>query len=279
MKRTLRLLSMFLIVHQTYSQTYEIKSPNENIRLTVVVNGGISWSASLNENVIIKEAKIGMDFSSGQDFGTNSQVKAHTLKKFSSMIYPVIPHKDAAIKDEFVQLMLTFKGKYQLKFRAYNDGVAYQFLDNKKSDRNVMEEKMSLTFPKGAKSFFPKEDNMYSHNERLYLNKSLSEISSDEFCSLPVVFTTDNAKVLFTETALHNYPGMFVKGNGNTTMDAIFPKYVLETIDDETHPDRNQTITKEADYIAVVSGKLALGTARLSVGLQVPISILILLTR
>lgn len=257
MKRTLLLLCMFLIVQQTYSQTFEIKSPNGNIRLTVLINGGISWSASLNENVIIKEAKIGMDFSSGQDFGTNSQVKGHTVKKFSSMIYPAIPHKDAAIKDEFSRLTLTFKGKYQLEFRAYNDGVAYQFADEGKSDRNVMAEKMLLTFPVGAKSFFPKEDKMYSHNERLYLNKSLSEISSDEFCSLPVVFTTDNAKVLFTETALHNYPGMFIKGNGNTTMDAIFPKYVLEVIDDKKQPDRNQTITKEADYIAKVSGNRA----------------------
>lgn len=255
MKRTILLLSMFLIVQQTYSQSFEIKSPNENIQLTVVVNGGISWSASLNENVIIKEAKIGMDFSSGQDFGAKSQVRGHTIKNISSMIYPAIAHKDSAIMDEFVQLTLTFKGKYQLKIRAYNDGIAYQFADESKSNRNVMEEKMSLTFPEGAKSFFPKEDNMYSHNERLYLNKSLSEISSDEFCSLPVVFTTDNAKVLFTETALHNYPGMFVKGNGNTTMDAIFPKYVLEAIDDKSQPDRNQTITKEADYIARVSGR------------------------
>ena len=238
-KRTVLLLSMFLIVQQTYSQTFEIKSPNENIQLQVVINDGISWSATLNENAIIKEAKIGMDFSSGQDFGTNPQIKGHTIENFSSMIYPAIPHKDAAIKDEFIQLTLTFKGKYQLEFRAYNDGVAYQFADESRSDRNVMAEKMSLTFPEGAKSFFPKEDKMYSHNERLYLNKSLSEISSDEFCSLPVVFITDNAKVLFTETALHNYPGMFVKGNGNTTMDAIFPKYVLEAIYDERQPDRN----------------------------------------
>lgn len=254
MKRTLVLLSIFLILQHTYSQTFEIKSPNENIRLSVIVDGGISWSAFLNENVIIEKAEIGMDFSSGQNFGTNSKVKGHTIKKFSSMIYPAIPHKDAAIKDEFVQLTLSFKGKYKLKLRAYNDGVAYQFVDKSKSKRNVMAEEMSITFPEGSRSFFPKEEKMYSHNERLYLNKSLTEISSDEFCSLPVVFTTNNAKVLFTETALHNYPGMFVKGNGSSTMDAIFPKYVLEAIDEEKQPDRNQTITKEADYIAKVSG-------------------------
>ena len=87
---------------------------------------------------------------------------------------------------------------------------------------------------------------MYSHNERLYLDKSLAEISQEEFCSLPVLFVTDNAKVLFTETALHDYPGMFMRGNGNTTMDAIFPRFVLEAVDSEAEPDRVQTITKQS---------------------------------
>ena len=254
MKKTLHFLFLLLFVQQTYSQSFEIKSPNKSIQLTVIIDGGISWSASFNGNVIIEGAKIGMDFSSGPDFGTNSQVKDQAIKKKSSMIYPAVPHKDAAIKDEFVQLALTFKGKYQLNFRAYNDGVAYQFVDESKSNRNVITEKMSLTFPEGTKSLFPKEESMYSHNERNYLDKLLAEIASDEFCSLPVIFNTDNAKVLFTETALHDYPGMFVRGNGSSTMDAIFPKFVLEAIDNEAQPDRNQTITKEGDYIAKVSG-------------------------
>ncbi len=185
----------------------------------------------------------------------NSQVRVHSIKGYSSMIYPAVPHKDAAIKDEFVELTLTFKDKYQLHFRAYNDGVAYQFVDEGSTDRNVMTEQVSLTFPEGTKSLFPLEESMYSHNERLYLDKSLAMISDDDFCSLPVVFITNNAKVLFTETALHDYPGMFVRGNGSTTMDAIFPKFVLEAIDSEVQPDRNQTLTTKADYIARVSGK------------------------
>ena len=255
MKRILYSLSLFLFIQQTYSQSFEIKSPNKNIQLTVRVDNGIVWSASLNENVIIKNAKAGMDFSSGPNFDSNSQVLNHSIKEFSSMIYPAVPHKDAAIKDEYVQLTIKFKNKHQLNFRAYNDGVAYQFVDKNSRDRNVMSEQVSVTFPEGTKSFFPQEESMYSHNERSYLNKSLVDISSDEFCSLPVVFITDNAKVLLTETALHDYPGMFVRGNTSTTMDAIFPKFVLETIDSEFQPDRNQTITNKADYIAKVSGK------------------------
>ncbi|MDO6602581.1 glycoside hydrolase family 97 protein [Arenibacter palladensis] len=254
MIRPLLLLSIFLVVQQTFSQNFKISSPDKNILLHIKVDGTISWSASLSGNVLIKEAKIGMDFSSGVDFGVNSKVKDHTIEEFSSMIYPAIPHKDAEIKDEYVQLSINFKGQYQLRFRAYNEGVAYQFIDKNKRERNVISEKAMFTFPEGAKSFFPQEDSMYSHNERSYLNKFVNEISADEFCSLPVVFATDSGKVLFTETALHDYPGMFVRGNGNTSVDAIFPKFVLEVEDDKAQPDRNQTITQEADFIAQVSG-------------------------
>jgi alpha-glucosidase len=257
LKRLLPLIFLLLIIQQAYANSFEIKSPDESIKLTVSVDNVISWTVSLNDNIIIKNSKAGMDFSSGPDFGVNPKVKDHTIKSFSSMIYPVVSYKDAVIKDEFVELVIMFKNDYQLIFRVYNDGVAYQFVDNGKSSRNVLSEQVSLTFPEGSKSLFPEEESMYSHNERFYLDKALSEISSNEFCSLPVVFITDNARVLFTETALHDYPGMFVRGNGNTTMDAIFPKFVLEAIDSKVSPDRNQTITKEADYMAKVSGKRA----------------------
>ena len=252
---SLHFIIIHLFIQQVSSQNFEIKSPDEKLKLSVNINEDISWFVSLKENVIIENAKAGMKFSEGLDFGKNPKVKSHSVNSFSSMIYTVVPNKDSEIKDEFVELRISFKGNYEIIFRAYNDGVAYQFVDNIKRKRNVLSEQMSLTFPEGSKSLFPKEDSMYSHNERFYLNKSLSEITSDEFCSLPVLFSTDKGKVLFTETALQDYPGMFVKGNGNTTVNSIFPKYVLEIEDAKEQPDRDQTITKEANYIAQTSGK------------------------
>ncbi len=255
--RTFLLLALSLFIHHANAQSFEIKSPDKRIGLTVDVAEDISWSATLDGSVIVENSKINMDFSSGPDFGINAKVVNHTVKNYSSMIYPAVPHKDAEIKDEFVELKINFKNKYELNFRAYSDGLAYQFVDHGKSVRNVVSEQLSITFPQGSKSLFPQEESMYSHNERLYLDKALKDIGSDEFCSLPVVFITDKAKVLFTETALHDYPGMFVRGNGNASVDAIFPKFVLEAVDKKGAEDRNQTITKEADYIAQTSGKRA----------------------
>ena len=255
-KILLSLCGLFIIVTGAYAQNFELNSPDGRIQVQLNNDDTISWTASLNGNVIIEKAEIGMDFSVSPDFGSNSKVKKHSIKEVSSIIYPVVPHKDAEIKDEFSQLSITFKGKYRLDIRAYNDGIAYQFIDEGKASRHVISEQISLTFPERARSLFPQEESMYSHNERLYLDKSLAEISTDEFCSLPVLFNTEKAKVVFTETALHNYPGMFMRGNGNTTMDAIFPKFVLEAIDSKKSPDRDQSITKQADYIAKTTGKI-----------------------
>ncbi|MTI37905.1 glycoside hydrolase family 97 N-terminal domain-containing protein, partial [Fulvivirga lutimaris] len=207
--------------------------------------------------VIIEKVTVGMDFSTGADFGASPKIKKHSVNSFSSIIRPAVPHKDAEIKDEYSELSIEFKGGYKLNFRAYNDGAAYQFIDDNKSSRNVVSEQVAMTFPEGSRSLFPKEESMYSHNERLYLDKSLTEISDKDFCSLPVLISTEKGRVLFTETALQDYPGMFIEGSGKETLNATFPKYVLEAVPAENYPDRKQTIAKEADYIAQVEGNRA----------------------
>ncbi|NEW77901.1 MAG: glycoside hydrolase family 97 protein [Gelidibacter sp.] len=249
------LCGLLLSVYQASSQTYEVKSPDGSIQIKINNSDKVSWSASLNGNLIIENAEAGMDFSSGTDFGFKPKVKKHTVKSVSETIYPVVSHKDSEIKDEYTELSILYHGNYKLNFRAYNDGVAYQFIDDAKAKRNVISEEVKLNFPEGSKSLFPIEESMYSHNECYYLDKNIKNISSKEFCSLPVLFITDKAKVLFTETALHDYPGLFLKGNGNNTLDAMFPKYVLEAVAKNGNSDRVQTITKEADYIAETTGK------------------------
>ena len=253
--RIFSLLIFLLLVQITNAQSFRISSPDENIELSVAVTDVISWSVTCKGKMVVQNAIAGMDFSAGTDFGKEPRLKKHSIREYSEMIYPVVPSKDEIIKDEYVQLVLQFRDKYGLNFRAYNDGVAYQFVDENKGSREVINENFSLTFPAGTGSYFPREESMYSHNERLYLEKSLSEISADEFGSLPMVFVTDHAKVLLTESALHDYPGMFIRGDGSNTVHAIFPEFVLEAIDDPKSPDRSQLLTKKADYIAEVEGE------------------------
>jgi alpha-glucosidase len=180
-----------------------------------------------------------------------------------------ISHKDKEIKSVFNELKMSFKGNYQLVFRAYNDGVAYRFVDQEDFSKNIISEMMDLHFLEGSSTFFPWEESTYSHNERLYNRTAISNLKDNDFCSLPVLFVSENGKVLFSEASLYDYPGMFLEKKSNNSLVSKFPKYVLKTSSavfdpkkgdqklegTENASDRTQIIIEEADYIAKIDGK------------------------
>lgn len=260
MKSTTRfsvILMVFLIsLGNVIAQDLSIKSPDGKLNLTIEIAETINWNVLLDGNVIIEKAIISMNMGDNRVLGTSPKLRSKSTESIRETLAVQIPNKDATIQNNFNQLALNFKGGYQLLFRAFNDGIAYQFIDKSSKTKKVVNEQLTLTFPMGSSSFFPQEESMYSHNEREYINKGLSDFANGDFCSLPVMFDTKKAKVLFTESSLHNYPGMFLEKSDNTTMNAIFPKYVLNAIPNEaSSPDRNQIITEEADYIAKINGK------------------------
>ena len=100
----IRFLFFFLLsfsISSLNAQTFEITSPNEKIKLKVTVGDQLSWQVTLDNKPVILEATIGMDFSNGPDFGKKAKVIKDIEKKVSTKIYPVLPHKDVEIKDEY----------------------------------------------------------------------------------------------------------------------------------------------------------------------------------
>jgi alpha-glucosidase len=83
------------------------------------------------------------------------------------------------------------------------------------------------------------------------------------------MFKINDVKVLFSESSLYNYPGMFLEKKSENMLSTKFPKYVLETkpaifdptigdqiqIGAEDESDRTQKIVKEANYIAKLEGR------------------------
>ena len=260
MKSTTRFLVilmvfLFSLVIVT-AQDLSIKSPDGKLNLKIELSETINWNVILDDNVIIEKAIISMNMGDNRVLGASPKLRSKSTESVREILSVQIPNKDAIIQNNYNELALTFKGGYQLLFRTFNDGIAYQFIDKSSKTKKVVNEQLTLTFPKGSSSFFPQEESMYSHNEREYINKGMSDFATGDFCSLPVMFDTKKAKVLFTESSLHNYPGMFLEKSDNTTMHATFPKYVLNAIPNEaSSPDRNQIITEEADYIAKINGK------------------------
>lgn len=256
-KAYLLILFQLLTVYRALGQQeIELSSPNEKLKISISLSDDITWKADFNGSVVISHAMIAMDMGNGRVLGKNPVLRKKGLEQKTENHIPVVPNKDSEIRSIFNELTLNFKDNYQLVFRAYNDGMAYRFIDGNQKSTHVYHEEMALTFPQATSSYFPEEESFYSHNERNYLTKSLDEIENGAFCSLPVLFDTQSAKVLFTESALIDYPGMFLAKTTENTMASTFPKYVLKAVPNEgSSPDRNQIIEQEADFIARVDGK------------------------
>lgn len=248
----LAVFTLTLTVNPVTAQEYEVKSPNKELKLFVNTSEQVSFIVTNKGLQVMKAAKIALELDKGNVLGNSPKLKKKKLELIDETITVQVPYKDASIKNVCNQLSLSFRGNFEIIFRVYNDGVAYRFVDNNSETAVVTNEDMELIFPEHSLSYFPQEESMYSDNERLYNRLPISKIKKGDFCSLPVMFNTGKNKVLFTEASLHDYPGMFLAKTTVNTMVSQFPKHVLET-----HYHKNplyETITKEADYIAKVSG-------------------------
>ena len=246
---------LFVFNVSLLAQIDPVTSPDKRISLQVSTEDQISWTVTLDNLTVIESATISMTMDKDRMLGMRPVIKKVKVTAREELFEPQIPHRDARIESKFNEMTLDFKGGYQLIFRVFNDGVAYRFRDTSKQTTAVYGEELSIKFPEGATTFFPQEESMYSHNERIYLHKPIAELGQGDFCSLPVLFENKTSKVLFTEASLHDYPGMFLRNTGKGILQGDFPKYVLKAVANEAQsPDRNQILEEEADYIAKVSG-------------------------
>lgn len=256
LKISLTLLSFIFCFLSSYAQGLELRSPNGQLSAQVKIDSKISMNLFFNNKLVLSLNELSITYSNDRMLGKSPKILGQRTSSNNSIRKPQIPYKDAEIKDRWQQLIIQFEGDYELVLRAFDDGIAYRFVDDFETTKNVLSEKMDLEFPANTSSYFPQEETTYSHYERTYLDTVITDINEGDFCSLPVLFQTPAAKLLFTEADLLDYPGMFLeKGGADRHFEAKFAPYVLETIPmEERDPDRNEIITQTADYIAKIKG-------------------------
>jgi len=238
-----------------FSEGYEILSPDDNIKLTVNVSKNISWSVDYMGKELILPSSISMQITGDRVLGKNPVVKRITKNVIDNKINPAIPTKYSLILDQANELEIQFKGSYSVVFRVYNDGVAYRFILDMNENIKVFNEEARINFTSLTNVLFPEENSFISHYERVYTDTLLQSVRSGQFCSLPVLLTSNaGVRIAVSETDLFDYPNMFFYGTGKDALKATFPKFPLE-VGPGRHPDRDMIITNEADYIAETTGK------------------------
>lgn len=205
------LLSFTLI-----AQSWQVLSPNSKIRATIQriePDGTLKYYVEYLENnqtqTIIEPSNLGVSridqsFNNGLVFENSSTA---TIDEN----YTMSIGKQLQLRNNANEITLNFhnsdNSKFQVIFRAYNEGVAlrYRFPETSNNTFYVTEDKTTFQIPvNNSKTWIQGYDNFRPVYEKLYengvnLNQAINQFNGLAF---PALFQTPNAWILLTEADL-----------------------------------------------------------------------------
>jgi len=237
-----------------------VLSPDKSIHVTINTNKSLTYSITIDNKKIIEPSVIDMQLTDGKKLSDYLSVQSTKYNSVNQFIEQIVPYQQKNIPDVYNEVIIQFKKNFSVIFRVYNDGVAYRIVSRFKDPITVKNETANFNFIKGANVYAPliqKREGLdiyHTSFEELYQYKSLDSISStNEMFSPALVSTIDNIKIAITESDLLDYPGMFLKGTNNFSLQGDFAPYPEEEkIVEGDYPE--MVVTKRADYIAKTTG-------------------------
>ena len=254
MKKHLLLLCAFCVSLYGHSQKiYKLSSPDKNIGISISLSDKIDYDITYQNETLLEKGSLQMEIGNLQ-LGANPKLLKAISKSIQEELTPIVPLKYSTVSNNYNQLVLKFKGDYSVEFRAFNDGLAYRFITNKKGIVEVKNETFQVHFPENYLLHTQQPGSFKTAYEESYQHiQSKDWKETDKMALLPILIDTQKGyKILISESNLTDYPALFLKSNNNNGMYSVFPKVPVEFGEDG---DRSLKILKEADYIAKTNGK------------------------
>lgn len=241
------------------SQTYQLSSPDRRTMITIEVGDGIRYSIQYDDKQIVLPSPVNMLLQENSLAASPVVIKKYT-RQVNEEIIPEVPEKRKFIRDQFNELTLKFRKPFSLIFRAYDDGIAYRFQTRFPDSIVVQNEIARINFPQNHPVYFtavvPREgtDSFHTSFEEPYQYKTLDSIGQAELIFSPLlVAPVAGPKLLVTESDIEDYPGMFLTGRNNRSLEGKFAPYPLEEIM-TTGEFPQYIVSKRAGFIARTKG-------------------------
>ena len=235
---------------------YALVSPNGELKTNITAGKQLTYDITFQGQQVLATSPLSMTLDNGEVWGENDKPSKATRKSVSGKVASPFYRADELI-EQYNELTLQFKG-FQVIFRAYNDGIAYRFVNKTKKPFNVVDELVDYQFPTDATASVPyvkprKGVNKYANSfENYYANVPLSKVDQEKLVFLPVVVSLDNhVKVCITEVDLENYPGLYLTGQGNTQLLGDFAPYPKKQ-EQGGHNMLQMNVLEVENYIAKV---------------------------
>ncbi|QDU56945.1 glycoside hydrolase family 97 protein [Aeoliella mucimassa] len=236
------------------AEEIEVASPSNRLTVELQIDNPIQYSVHLGDKQVLQPSAIDLTIADLGAIGKTKQKPKVVVESKKEKVQFPVPRKYRSLDTAYTQATIHLSEQATLVFRVYDEGVAYRWQTNIPGQITVESELAEFRFPDSSTCYFPEEESMFTHQERVYKQTPVAEISPEQFCSTGCVVECQNGvKVYISESDLFSYPGMFLRGtdSGQPGLVGKYAGYPLET---ELQGDRNQVVTKYADYLAKTDG-------------------------
>ena len=236
-----------------------LKSPDGSLEVEINTEGQLSYALKYKGQVLLDKSPIGLVLED-RTLGENVKVSWANRRSMVKESIVALNYRCPSFTVTYNELNLKLKGDYGVVFRAYDEGIAYRFYTSVKSPLIIKNERVQMNFPKDYETYMaystvkPGKDQYAMAFQNIYTKATVKNVDTDNIAFLPITVDCGNElKMTFLESDLENYPGMFIKGDGQScALQGTFAKYPTEM---KSFPPRSmKRVVARADYIAKTEG-------------------------
>ena len=159
MKKTITTFFVLLVICSTTygiqkNKEYNITSPDGAIKVQVSSGTKLLWSVQLKGKQILAPSAISLQLGNGENLGDNAGISSSKTETVNTII-KALNYKKTSISDVYTELTLNCRNNFGVKFRVYNDGVAYRFFTKKKGEIIIKNEEANFNFTNDYTAFIP----------------------------------------------------------------------------------------------------------------------------
>lgn len=260
MKRLLVILTFLMLTLSLSAKqkTYTLASPDGRLVAHIESDGVSSGYYVYYDSVqLLRPTFIDLEYTQGKQSFDKMSVRKVTRRTVDEVVASPFT-RQATMRNHFNEMTLHLKEGLSLVFRAYNEGIAYRFVWEGEPGR-VIQETVSYNFDPNWEVTAPyvsqfdslRHEVQYSTSfENQYTTLPLSQLDQSRLCFLPLMVHCDKGvKVCITESALLDYPGLYLHGTGGRPLvgeHAPLPRCVEQG----GHNNLQLLVKEREDYIA-----------------------------
>lgn len=254
MKIILLFATSLLITCLSNAQKYQLLSPDGKISAGIEIDRNINVDISKEGYEIISLSNISLETVSTPQPDSPIRVRRVIRRSVNEMVRPEIREKAAILKNAYNELEIRFRTDMSIIFRLFDEGLAYRFATSSRDSLLIRRENLDILFDESDSARFQSSKTFNSAYETPYEHDAISNIQQGKLCNLPFLTEKPNGTfVMITEADLYDYPGLWLKGTGESNLTAVNPPFPKTFTQTGSAYGLGQ-VKETYDYIARVKG-------------------------